>query len=131
MALGQSTQTRDIKWVSGKEGVNILSNAEVSRASGELSQPCQGSKTLSALCCVVSPGFSTRTHRAQTVCGVTGQQVSLRPTSPHATIAPRLKCKLTPHHFQLSALQFCFLKKKQTALSACGHFDSLNIHGQT
>lgn len=33
---GQSTQTRDIKWVSGKEAVNILS--KVSRASGELSQ---------------------------------------------------------------------------------------------
>ena len=38
MALGQSTQTRDIKWVSGKEGANILSNAKVSRAGGELSQ---------------------------------------------------------------------------------------------
>lgn len=33
---GQSTQTRDIKWVSGKEAVNILS--KVSRASGELSR---------------------------------------------------------------------------------------------
>ncbi len=38
VGLGQSTQTRDIKWVSGKEGVNILSNAKVSWAGKELSQ---------------------------------------------------------------------------------------------
>lgn len=85
MDLGQSTQTRDIKWVSGKEAVNILS--KVSRASGELSQ-LPGLQMLS-LCCV-SPGFSTRTHRAQPVCGRTGKQVTL------CQISPYLKRKLTP-----------------------------------
>lgn len=42
------TRTRDIKWVSGKEGVNILSNAKVSQGGGELSQ-LPGLRNASAL----------------------------------------------------------------------------------
>lgn len=100
VGLGQSTKTRDIKWVSGKEGVNILSNAKVSQASGESSPNCQGSKMLSL--CWVSSGFSTRTHSAQTVCGITGQQVSLRQISPYISIAQMLKWNLTTHRFHPS-----------------------------
>lgn len=51
VGLGQSTQTRDIKWVFGKRGVNILSNAKKSPGpGGELSQLPELQNAFALLC---------------------------------------------------------------------------------
>lgn len=88
----------------------------------ESSPGCQGSEKLALRC--VSSGFSTRTHRAQAVCGIAGQRVTLRQISPYTTVARALKCKLTPRNFQPSTPQFCFLKK-QRPFQCVDVFDSL------
>lgn len=62
VAVGQITHTKHMKWISGKEGVNILSNAKVYQASVEL-PAAMAPKWYSMFLLYSIPGFVTSNFR--------------------------------------------------------------------
>lgn len=114
VSLGQSTQTRDIKWGSGKEGVNILSNAKVSRAGGEFSQLPGLPNAFALLRFLLGSVQGHTEHRLS----VAGQQVSFPSnfTLHHSSSGPKMQTDTAALH----PPQFCFLKRQR-------HFQHVGI----